>query len=90
MKSDKSKIIKDCEWAINKILSQGYTTVTSMQFFKDVIAHLKHPSEIVYCKNCKHRDPEDHKCDCGHDIQWQLPRADDWYCADGERRTKDA
>ena len=40
--------------------------------------------EIVRCKDCKHRDPEDHKCDCGHDIQWQLPRADNWFCADGE------
>ena len=41
---------------------------------------------VVRCKDCKHRDPEDHKCDCGHDIQWQLPRADDWFCADGERK----
>lgn len=45
---------------------------------------------LVLCKNCKHRDPEDHKCDCGHDIQWQLPRADNWFCADGERRDADA
>jgi hypothetical protein len=42
--------------------------------------------EIVRCKDCKHRDPEDKKCDCGHDILWQLPRRDDWYCADAERR----
>ena len=40
--------------------------------------------KVVYCKDCKHRDPEDRKCDCGHDIQWQLPRQDNWYCADGE------
>lgn len=40
--------------------------------------------ELIMCRNCKHRDPEDHKCDCGHDIQWQLPRADNWFCADGE------
>lgn len=40
----------------------------------------------VRCKDCKHRDPEDRKCDCGHDIMWQLPRGDDWYCADGERK----
>lgn len=47
------------------------------------------PSEqpdIIRCKDCKHRDPEDKKCDCGHDIQWQLPRQDNWYCADAERR----
>ena len=41
---------------------------------------------IVRCKDCKHRDPEDKKCDCGHDILWQLPRRNDWFCADGERR----
>ena len=38
------------------------------------------------CKDCKHRDPEDKKCDCGHPIQWQLPREDNWYCADFEKR----
>ena len=42
--------------------------------------------ELVRCRDCKHRDPEDHKCDCGHGIQWQLPRQDDWFCADGERK----
>ena len=42
---------------------------------------------VVYCKACRHRDPEDHKCDCG-----QLERAgcvfpvdDDYFCAYGER-----
>lgn len=38
------------------------------------------------CKDCSHRDPEDKKCDCGHDIQWQLPREDNWYCKDFEKR----
>lgn len=46
-------------------------------------------SEIIHCGECKHRDPEDHKCDCGHDILWQLPRDDKWYCADAERRSDD-
>lgn len=45
------------------------------------------PEAIVRCKDCKHRDPEDKKCDCGHDILWQLPRDNDWFCADAERRT---
>ena len=44
---------------------------------------------VVRCKDCKHRDPEDKKCDCGHDIQWQLPRSDEWFCADGERGDSD-
>ena len=41
---------------------------------------------VVSCKECSHRDPEDHKCDCG-----QLERAgcvfpvdDEYYCAYGE------
>ena len=43
---------------------------------------------VVLCRDCKHRDPEDHKCDCG-----QLERAgcvfpvdDDYYCAYGVKR----
>lgn len=43
--------------------------------------------ELVRCRECVHRDPEDKKCDCGHDILWQLPRGDDWFCADGERKS---
>ena len=43
--------------------------------------------EIIRCKDCNHRDPEDKKCDCGHDIMWQLPRDDNWYCADAERKS---
>ena len=42
---------------------------------------------VVLCKDCRHRDPEDHKCDSG-----QLERAgcafpvdDDYFCAYGER-----
>lgn len=42
--------------------------------------------ELIRCKDCKHRDPEDKKCDCGHSIRWQLPRSDEWFCADAERR----
>jgi len=44
--------------------------------------------EVVRCKDCKHRDPEDKKCDAGHDILWQLPRDDEWFCADGEKVTE--
>lgn len=44
--------------------------------------------EIIRCKDCRHRDPEDKKCDCGNGIVWQLPRDDNWFCADGERRLK--
>lgn len=51
------------------------------------LAERRKAPEIVRCGECRHRDPEDKKCDCGHDIIWQLPRGDNWYCADAERRT---
>lgn len=41
--------------------------------------------EIVTCKDCKYRDPEDKFCDCGHTIRWSGPREDIFYCADAER-----
>ena len=55
-------------------------------WLRELQEHRKAP-EIVRCGECRHRDPEDKKCDCGHDIIWQLPRGDDWYCADAEGRT---
>ena len=44
--------------------------------------------EIVRCGECKHRDPEDKKCDCGM-FERQgciFPVADDYFCKYGERR----
>jgi hypothetical protein len=43
-------------------------------------------TEIVTCKDCIHRDPEDKFCDCGHMIKWSSPREDNWYCKDAERK----
>lgn len=48
------------------------------------------PSDIVNvvrCKDCHHRDPEDHKCDC---VQFErvgclFKVADDYFCAYGEK-----
>ena len=46
---------------------------------------------VVRCKDCKHRDPEDKKCDYGGmEVQGLFfPRPDNWFCADGERRDED-
>lgn len=43
---------------------------------------------VVRCGDCKHRDPEDKKCDYGGMAVQGLffPRPDNWFCADGERR----
>lgn len=59
------------------------------QYIADLLKELKErrkAPEIVTCGECRHRDPEDKKCDCGHDIIWQLPRGDNWYCADAEKK----
>lgn len=43
--------------------------------------------DIVTCGECKHRDPEDKKCDCGM-FERQgciFPVADDYFCKYGER-----
>lgn len=49
---------------------------------------LRSVKELVRCKECRHRDPEDHKCDCG-----QLERAgcifpvdDEYFCKYGEKK----
>lgn len=42
---------------------------------------------VVLCKDCRHRDPEDHKCDSG-EMERQgclFPVDDDYFCAYGER-----
>lgn len=41
---------------------------------------------VVHCKDCKHRDPEDKRCDCGC---WHNPFTtnDNDFCSYGERRT---
>ena len=44
--------------------------------------------EIIRCKDCKHRDPEDLKCDCGklERTGCVFPVDDDYFCAYGVRR----
>ena len=63
--------------AVSELMDRHYDRLKEQEEIK----------KLVRCNECKHRDPEDHKCDCGHDILWQLPRSDNWFCADGERRT---
>lgn len=40
---------------------------------------------VVHCKDCKHRDPEDKRCDCGC---WHTPFTtnDNDFCSYGERK----
>ena len=53
-------------------------------FSKDLAADVV---PVVRCKDCRHRDPEDHKCDSG-EMERQgcpFPVHDDYFCAYGER-----
>ena len=42
---------------------------------------------VVLCKECRHRDPEDRKCDSGEMERQGCPFkvADNYFCAYGER-----
>lgn len=46
---------------------------------------------VVRCRDCRYRDPEDHKCDCGK-LERQgcpFPVDDDYFCKYGERKGGD-
>ena len=80
-------------WLINISADIGKAKHSDLWHYEQALSEIREmletaQPEIIRCKDCKHRDPEDKKCDCGHDIQWQLPRQDDWYCADAKRRTE--
>ena len=48
----------------------------------------RHTQRLVRCKECRHRDPEDRKCDCGG-MERQgcpFPVDDDYFCAYGEQK----
>ena len=74
-----AKLCEQAEWR------EEFEQLTA--WLRELVERRKAP-EIVRCGECRHRDPEDKKCDCGHDIIWQLARDDNWYCADAERRTE--
>ena len=43
---------------------------------------------VVFCKDCRHRDPEDGKCDAGavERAGCVFPVGDNYFCAYGEKR----
>lgn len=55
------------------------------EFLKSIPAADVQP--VVLCRDCRHRDPEDRKCDSG-EMERQgcvFPVDDDYFCAYGER-----
>lgn len=89
MMADREKYIEVLSKAVKTIKesNENAPIKISLGCIEDILELLKEQPEIIRCKDCKHLDPEDHHCDSGHDIVWQLSRRDDWFCADGERRT---
>ena len=56
------------------------------EFHVEFVGESKPLRKIVRCRNCRHRDPEDHKCDCGG-VERQgcpFPVNEDYFCAYGE------
>ena len=88
--ADREKVIRDCNWAINQITVNGFTTVMTKGFFKDVITLLKNQPEIVRCKDCIYRGSN--KCivqkylDEHPKTIWFLSMQNEWFCADGRRK----
>lgn len=85
----KPKGCKECQWHLDFYIEDeqvgGLCTITE----KDDKENTCPLIEIVRCGECKHRDPEDKKCDCGM-FERQgciFPVADDYFCKYGERRS---
>ena len=72
--------------SVNGIMTWSASVTTLEGLLKEYYTADTDIVPVIRCKDCKHRDPEDKKCDCGHPIRWQLPRSDEWFCADAERR----
>ena len=62
-----------------------YKKINPIDYLDEVPAADVRP--VVRCKDCRHRDPEDRKCDSGK-MERQgcvFPVDDDYFCAYGER-----
>lgn len=73
---------------VNALACELWTEVANIKAHKHKDCPL---IEIVRCKDCKHRDPEDKKCDSGM-LERQgciFPVDDDYFCKYGERRNDD-
>ncbi len=75
------KLLCDIDCPMPDCLTKDWERVIDEQATVDAVP-------VVRCRECIHRDPEDHRCDCGGH-EWLkgrvLPMPDDFYCADGER-----
>ena len=96
MLKDTLDVIEDQSRTINRLneshktLIEQYKELNKKYFEMTMIygTDAKVVGEIVRCKDCKHHGTMDcPMCEEGNCI---FHTADNWYCADGERRTDDA
>ena len=70
------------------IIEEQRKQIEAMNFIYGFVygGEVKEIKKLVRCGECKHRDPEDHRCDCGGmmNLIHYVPVPDDWFCADGE------
>ena len=71
------------DWFFHRIFVQSMNGIDRQKIL-DLPSESVRP--VVFCKDCRHRDPEDHKCDCGEDERQgcPFPVDDDYFCAYGE------
>lgn len=71
------------DWFFHRIFVQNMNGI-DRQTILDLPSENVRP--VVMCKDCRHRDPEDHKCDCGGKERQgcPFPVDDDYFCAHGE------
>lgn len=65
-------------------LPTGWVFIPRM---KDAVTITVEERELITCGQCRHRDPEDGKCDCGG-MPWDtqtFPVPENWYCPNGEK-----
>ena len=60
----------------------------ALQNDNEICFKSKHTQKLIRCSDCRHRDPEDKKCDCGGIERQGCPFevADDYFCAYGESK----
>lgn len=91
---DMPKSCGECDLCVCYVLEDGtkenYRCPITLYVIHNFDEQHKHcPLDVVVrCKDCRHRDPEDHKCDCGQleRVGCVFPVDDDYFCAYGERR----
>lgn len=73
----------DCEICENALRNNGFYSCKLIADAPTVEAE-----EVVRCKDCRYRDPEDKKCDCGkmERVGNSFAVHDDYFCAYGERQ----